>query len=822
MSRSGEYWRKRTELVEDTLHNKGVEYYQTLHEQYRAAARKTEQEVSVLYSRLAKNNGISMTEAKRLLTTRELEEFRWNVDQYIKYGRENAINGQWMKQLENASLRYRISRLEAMKVQMQHHAECLFASEADGMTKMLEEMYTEGYYRTAHMIETGFGVRHSFAKLDKNRIDKVIGKPWAPDGKNFSQRIWGQHRPQLVNDLHNGLTQAIIRGDAPDELIEDISKKYNVAASKAGNLVMTESAYFGNASQQDCYAELGVEEQQFCATLDTRTSELCRSMDHKIVKSEDIVIGTNAPPLHCRCRSVMVPYFDDMEGETRIARDADGKTIHVPGDMTYDEWHDKYIKGTAADKPKRKKKAGAAGDKPAPLKQRVEEIKQDLTGHETHLSTQKTTLQDKHTELKATKDDVQNLTVEQMDLELDRDKFNRLKDVDFDTELTELGKDAADWEEKIKALEADHDRYFDRPKRGTPEYESWKKWRDGVDYETLFNDLTDAQSHLTATKSQMQLMRDRQKFVQGIDIDDLNQRISDMDDKLLNKRNKVASIEGDINHLNADIANTRLTIEDTYKRAGKEFISELEGKTFITDETVDELRAQRDKVWKDYIRASDQSKKLDLYDKYQKLNDECKELLKRKPIQNAETIKGVVEQVRSVGATDTAELLKGHLKNTRSVLRDAVMDAYSHYPTEWIDASAAASTLTLKKVSRGYYKHSTGTLAISGSEHHSQFRTALHELGHRFERAVDDLLEVEKTFYDRRTKGESLQWLGMGYGYNEKARFDDFIEKYMGKDYRGTAYEIVSMGFEYGYTEPLTLLKDPDMAELIYGLLLLK
>lgn len=816
MSRSGEYWRKRTELIEDTLHNKGVEYYRTLHDQYRQAARKTEQEVSVLYSRLAKNNGISMTEAKRLLTTYELEEFRWNVDQYIKFGRENAINGQWMKQLENASLRYRISRLEAMKIQMQHHAEMLFAHEADGMTKMLTEMYTEGYYRTAHMIETGFGVKHSFAKLDKRKIDKVIGKPWAADGKNFSQRIWQNHRPQLVNDLHTGLTQAIIRGDAPDELIQYISKKYDVAASKAGNLVMTESAYFGSVSQQDCYGELGVDEQQFCATLDTRTSEQCRSMDLKIIKSSDIEIGVNAPPLHCRCRSVMVPYFDDMEGETRIARDKDGRNITVPGDMSYQDWHDKYIKGTAADKPKR------GGNKPTTLKQRVDVIKQDLTGHETHLATQKTTLKDKNTELKATKDDIQNLVVEQMDLQLDRDKYNRLKDVDFDTELTELGKDAAEWEEKIKALEVDHDRFFDRPKRGTPEYDVWKKWREGVDYETLFNDLTDAQSSLTATKSQMRLMSDRQAFVKGIDIDDLNKRIADVEEKLLNKRNMVASIEGDINHLTDDIANTRLTIEDTYKRAGKEFISELDNVEIIGDEDVDKMRAKRDKVFHEYMKESDQEKKLALYDKYKELNNECTNLRKRQPIVNSKSVKSVVEQVRPVGAADVDDFVKVHLKNSRSHVRDAVVEAFNHYPTDWVNASAARGTLTLKKVDRGYYQHSTSTIAISGLDNHQQFRTAVHELGHRFERAVDDMLDIEKTFYDRRTKGEALQWLGSPYDKSEKARFDDFLIKYMGKDYGETAYEIVSMGFEYGYTDPKMLLKDSDMAELIYGLLLMK
>lgn len=815
--RSEDYWRERTLLVEDTLHNKGVEYYQHLHDQYRLAAKKTQQEVAVLYNKLAANNGISMAEAKRLLTTNELKEFRWTVDEYIKFGKENAISGQWMKQLENASLRYRISRLEAMKIQMQHNAECLFASEADGMTKMLTDMYTEGYYRTAHMIETGFGVKHSFAQLDKRRIDKVIGKPWAPDGKNFSERIWNQHRPQLVNDLHSGLTQSIIRGEAPDKLIQNISKKYDVAASKAGNLVMTESAYFGNASQQDCYAELGVEEQQFCATLDTRTSDLCRSMDLKVIKSSDVIIGENAPPLHCRCRSVMVPYFDDMEGETRIARDADGKNIKVPGDMTYDEWYDQYIKGTAADKPKRKRKS-----EPSTLKDKVDGIKHDLTGHKQTLAKQQVEVQSKKTELDITKNDIQELEIERTELQGKQTKYNTWKDLDLDTGIAGMEDDVQHWQQRVDDLNAQHDKYFARPERGTPAYDEWRAWRKDVDYENLFNNLVEAKSGLVDAQSQLKRMQDMKSFVGGIDIEDLNKRMARMDDMLLKKRNSVATQTDDIAHLTDDIADTRLTIENTYRRAGKEFMSELDTSTLISADDVEDLRKKQHQAYRDYLNEIDRDKRIKMFDRYSELNKEYHDLRRRMPIENAETIKNAVAQVRSVGASSVDDLKKVHLNNSRSKMLQPVLDAYSHYPTDWVDASAAMGSLSLKKVDRGFYSHGRSLMAISGNENCQQVRTAIHEIGHRFERAVDELLDVEKTFYDRRTKGEALQWLGGRYSYSEKSRFDDFFEPYIGKDYGETAYEIVSMGFEYGYTEPLTLMKDTEMAELIYGLLLMK
>lgn len=340
--KTNNYWRKRSLQLEDALNNKGVSYYHDLERLYQKAANETTKEINKLYTRLATNNNISLAEAKKLLAGRELDEFRWSVEEYIRLGKENAVDQLWMKQLENASLRYRISRLEAMKIHMQNQVEMLMGTEADGISKVMSDIFTEGYYRNAHLIQTGMGVGHSLAKLDPNKISKVLSKPWAPDGLNFSQRIWGNHRPALINDLHTLLTQSIIRGEAPDRVISAIAKKYDVAKHKAGNLVMTESAYFGTVAQQDCYKELDVEYQEFVATLDNRTSEICQMMDGKVFKSSEVQIGVNAPPLHCRCRSVMVPYFEDNITE-RAARGKSGKTVYIKGNMKYDEWYKKFV-----------------------------------------------------------------------------------------------------------------------------------------------------------------------------------------------------------------------------------------------------------------------------------------------------------------------------------------------------------------------------------------------------------------------------------------------------------------------------------------------
>ena len=122
------------------------------------------------------NNDISYAAAKRLLKKNELEEFHWSVEQYIKAGKENAVNQRWMKELENASARHHISYLEAMKIQEQQHAELLSAEFEGGMTDFLHKSYADSYYHTAYEISKGTGVGVNLTRLDDQRIDTLIKK----------------------------------------------------------------------------------------------------------------------------------------------------------------------------------------------------------------------------------------------------------------------------------------------------------------------------------------------------------------------------------------------------------------------------------------------------------------------------------------------------------------------------------------------------------------------------------------------------------------------------------------------------------------------
>lgn len=337
--KNGAYWKKRFKQIEESQHQQGLQCYADIEKQYLVAQRQMEAKINAWYQRFANNNAISLVEARRLLNSSELDELKWDVEQYIRYGKENAINGQWMKELENASAKVHINRLEALKLQMQQSLEVMFGNQLDSVDSTIRDVYQFGFLHTAYEIQKGIGTGWSFASPNDRLIDTVIHKPWAADGQTFSDRIW-TNKQKLINELNTTLTQNIITGADPQKAINEIARKMNVSKQNTGRLIMTEQAAFSNAAQKDCFAELGVEQFEVVETLDSSTCEFCGSMDGQHFPMSQYEIGVTAPPFHPNCRGCTCPYFDDdfgVPGE-RAARGEDGKTYYVPGNMTYEEW----------------------------------------------------------------------------------------------------------------------------------------------------------------------------------------------------------------------------------------------------------------------------------------------------------------------------------------------------------------------------------------------------------------------------------------------------------------------------------------------------
>ena len=340
-----DYWKERFLQLESSSHRDAAEIADTIDAAYREATRDLDGEISRWFSRFADNNGlVSMGDARKLLNSDELKEFKWTVQDYIKAGKENGVSADWSKQLENASARWHISRLEAIKMDMRQTIEVLYGKQVQETGNLLEKTYEQTYGKTAYEIQKGSGVGFHVNGLNSRAIQTTINKPWGTDQRNFSERIWN-NKEALINELHQQMSRYLISGGNINDVVSAIEKKMGTSNYNARRLVYTENAYIRSQGQLEGYRATKVEKAQFVAVLDERTSQICQDMDGTIIDVKDLSPGTTMPPLHPLCRSTTIPYYADMDGiGTRAARDPEtGQTVQIDRDITYHEWAEQFM-----------------------------------------------------------------------------------------------------------------------------------------------------------------------------------------------------------------------------------------------------------------------------------------------------------------------------------------------------------------------------------------------------------------------------------------------------------------------------------------------
>lgn len=341
--RNAEYWRGRFSILEENAHKQSDQYLQNLEDMFMDAQRTVQADIERWYGRFATNNGISLTEARKLLTTGQLEEFHWTVEQYIKAGQQNNLSAEWLKKLENASAKFHVSRLEAIQLQIQQQIELLYGNQLDGVDSLLKQIVSDGYTHGAFTIQKGLGLGWDITALNQKKLETLLSKPWTTDGRTFSDRIWLKKR-ELVGTVHKELAQGLLRGDSPQKITDAIKNRFKVSRYQAGRLVHTETTYFNAISTKQVYQDLGVQSVEILETLDSHTCPLCQPLDGTVIPLAQYEPGVTVPPFHPNCRGTTCPHYNDMEGE-RAARNAEGKVYYVPANMTFTQWKKAFVDG---------------------------------------------------------------------------------------------------------------------------------------------------------------------------------------------------------------------------------------------------------------------------------------------------------------------------------------------------------------------------------------------------------------------------------------------------------------------------------------------
>lgn len=308
---------------------------------YRKASKWLIYEARKIFDRYQNSHGLTEAEARRLISqlqdSSSLAELRRLLEQD---GRSKEI----LAQLDAPAYQYRIDRLRQIQNQLDIVMKNVYQQEKVLAGDFFVDLANDSYYRQIYEIQHNTSYAFSFAHIDRKQIDKVISTSWS--GKHYSERLW-KNSKTLTKAIKEELLIDLVTGRPENEAVKIIANKFDQGAFEARRLIRTESAFIAGELNAEAYMECDLKKYKFLATLDLRTSEICRLLDGKIFLLKDRQVGKNYPPMHPWCRSTTIAVIsqDQLRNLKRRAfNPKTGRTELVPASMTYEEWYEKYVK----------------------------------------------------------------------------------------------------------------------------------------------------------------------------------------------------------------------------------------------------------------------------------------------------------------------------------------------------------------------------------------------------------------------------------------------------------------------------------------------
>lgn len=307
---------------------------------YAKASRHLNYEIEEIYNKFKTKHHLTDAEAKRLLNTLRNKT---DIAELKKALAQDPKNADLLAELESGAYRARIERLEQLQTEVDRMMQEVFEQEKKVTTSHYVDLATNSYYREIYNVQRRVGFQFSFSAVDPQAVALLLESKWS--GANYSQRIW-KNTKGVADDLKEQMLIGLLTGKSEEEMAREIANKYAAGAFEARRLVRTESNFISGQMQLAAYKECKSEEYDFVATLDLRTSKICRELDGKTFKIKDGKPGVNMNPMHPFCRSTTMIHMDD-ELKKKLKRDAwdpeKKEWKKVPATMNYNEWYKKNV-----------------------------------------------------------------------------------------------------------------------------------------------------------------------------------------------------------------------------------------------------------------------------------------------------------------------------------------------------------------------------------------------------------------------------------------------------------------------------------------------
>ena len=288
-------------------------------------------EMESYYTRFADKEGITVSEAKKLVSEYDVTEYETLARQYVK---DKDFSDEANKRLRLYNVSMKVNREELLLATLNTH---LIAATNDVHHKV-DEYLQDGAMRE---LKRQAGLLGNIS-VKQSDIDSIINASYYD--ATWSKRLWS-NMDEVRKIVDETAISTVLKGRHPKESVKRLRELTGRSDYEARRLLITEVSRVQIEAKRLSFKDLGVIKYKYLAVLDNRTTHTCRSLNDKVFDVSDMKPGINAPPMHAFCRSTIIPYsrkedsdWDEEDGDLyiddeQIEREADAENDAVIADI---------------------------------------------------------------------------------------------------------------------------------------------------------------------------------------------------------------------------------------------------------------------------------------------------------------------------------------------------------------------------------------------------------------------------------------------------------------------------------------------------------
>lgn len=293
-----EYWQnKRVVAGMERNKEETLKVIKDVNVEYKKKLKDIKHEIADFYARFGKGDVLDYSKITSKLDDKDFNTMIRDWDKFVKKYPD-------MERFRDIRMNYyKLDRLQGLSNRIALHVAELGKVEEEMLKGTLKGTFKKAFNNITNLFKKQSKINRDVEPLKDKRIDGLIKQKWL-DGNNFSDRTW-KDKARLQNYLDKQLITDMATGKSYDEIYKNLAREMDTTFSNAKRLIHTEMANVQNMAHLEGIKKAGFNGFKISATIDSRTSSICRNKNGKTEFIEDYQVGVTAPPFHPYCRSTI-------------------------------------------------------------------------------------------------------------------------------------------------------------------------------------------------------------------------------------------------------------------------------------------------------------------------------------------------------------------------------------------------------------------------------------------------------------------------------------------------------------------------------------